>query len=138
MQREVKKADCFLRGKFRHLTKFSLVGILNTLVDFLVFTALNGIFGAGYLISQIGGYSCGVLNSFIFNKKWTFSDRDSGKKQLLEFCQFLIVNGISLAVTLLAMSYLVGKMGFNLYACKILVTLAAQFTNFVLYKFWIF
>lgn len=81
-----------LYGKLKHLTRFSLVGVANTLIDFLIFTLFNGFIGLNYIASQILGYSFGVANSFVLNKKWTFSKSNSNKKTRNELFQFIIVN----------------------------------------------
>lgn len=60
-------------GKLKHITRFSLVGVANTIIDFLIFTLFNSFIGLNYLVSQIFGYSFGIANSFVLNKKWTFS-----------------------------------------------------------------
>ena len=63
---------------FIQLIKFALVGVLNTLVDFLVYTLLVLVFGISENnVFMIGlftliAYACGVLNSFILNTRWTF------------------------------------------------------------------
>ena len=72
MQSAAKKIDYIFCGKFRHLSRFSMVGALNTIIDFLVFTVFYEVFGINYIISQITGYSFGILNSFILNKKMDF------------------------------------------------------------------
>ena len=72
------------------LSRFSIVGILNTLIDFVTFTIFNSWFGISYTISQIAGYSVGVVNSFIFNKNWTFEDKDANKKIVHEFLKFIL------------------------------------------------
>lgn len=127
-----------LAANFKHLSRFSMVGVLNTLVDFLVFTVLQEVLGAGYILSQVAGYGCGVVNSFILNKKWTFGEISSGKKQLYEFIQFAVVNLTSLSITLVAMNFMVKDINLNLYLSKVIVTILAQITNFTLYKFWVF
>ena len=114
------------------------MGVLNTLIDFLVFTIFQQVLGAGYIISQVVGYSCGVINSFIFNKRWTFGEINSSKKQLYEVIQFIVVNLISLSITLIAMKFMAKSFNINLYVSKIIVTLLAQISNFILYKFWVF
>ena len=77
--------------------KFGLVGCLNTLVDLIVFTLLNAIFHIYYL-AKIVSYSCGVLNSYFFNTRWTF--RKEHKKSAREFLLFVVINLISLGVSL--------------------------------------
>lgn len=125
-------------GKLKHLSRFSAVGILNTLVDFITFTIFNELIGVGYIISQVLGYSFGVMNSFIFNRRWTFKDRDSDKKTFHELIEFIAVNLISLTITLIAMKFLVKGFILNIYISKIIVTIIAQVTNFLCYKLWVF
>lgn len=127
-----------INRRFKHITRFSLVGIANTLIDFLIFTLFNGLIGLGYIASQIIGYSFGIANSFVLNKKWTFSRTNSNKKTGHEFFQFIVVILISLIITLLAMNFLIKNLSINVYISKIIVTFVAQITNFLCYKLWVF
>lgn len=125
-------------GKFKHISRFSIVGAVNTLIDFLMFTIFNELVGVGYMTSQVLGYSFGIMNSFIFNKKWTFKDRKANKKTLYELLQFIIINLISLIITVIAMNLLVKNLNINVYVAKIIVTFIAQITNFLAYKLLVF
>ncbi|EPY2272465.1 GtrA family protein [Clostridium sporogenes] len=125
-------------GKFKHISRFSIVGIANTTIDFLMFTIFNELVGAGYMISQIVGYSFGIINSFIFNKKWTFKERKINKKVLYELMQFIVVNLVSLIITVFVMNFLAKNLNINVYLAKVVVTIIAQATNFVAYKFIVF
>ena len=120
------------------LSRFSIVGILNTLIDFVTFTIINSWFGINYTTSQIAGYSVGVVNSFIFNKNWTFEDKDANKKIVYEFLKFIIINLISLIITIIFMRILIKSFNIDVYIAKIIVTSTAQITNFVGYKLWVF
>lgn len=77
--------------------KFAIVGALNTIVDFLVFQALNLLVGWTYL-AQVIGYSCGIVNSYAWNSNWTF--RDMRTRSGREMATFLLVNLVSLGVSL--------------------------------------
>lgn len=94
-----KVNKCIFHGKFKHISRFSMVGVANTTIDFLMFTVFNELVGVEYITSQIIGYSFGIMNSFIFNKKWTFKERKVSKKVLYELMQFIIINLISLIIT---------------------------------------
>jgi len=124
--------------KLKLLSRFSIIGIMNTLIDFVVFTIFHSFFGINYTISQIAGYSFGVVNSFIFNKNWTFEHRNTNKKTVHEFLQFIIINLISLIITIICMRFLINDFAINVYIAKIIVTLVAQITNFIAYKLWVF
>lgn len=138
MEQLMKSIDYVFNGKLKLLSRFSTTGVINTLVDFIIFTICHSIFGIYYTISQVIGYSFGVANSFIFNKKWTFEQNNSSKKTSHELAQFTIVNLISLIITLISIKYLVGSFNLNVYVAKIIVTLIAQVVNFVSYKLWVF
>jgi putative flippase GtrA len=128
----------FFHGKLKELSRFSIVGVLNTFMDFAVFTIFQSLLGVSYVLSQVAGYSVGITNSFIFNKNWTFNGRTANKKTAYEFIQFLSINLISLIITVLFMKLLVHDFNFNVYLSKIIVTLIAQVTNFLGYKLWVF
>ena len=88
------------KKSFVQLIKFVLVGVLNTLVDLGVFRLLLLIFGADwwkYGAATIS-YACGVLCSYFCNRSWTFQKRN--KKSFREFALFVLVNLVSLGVSL--------------------------------------
>ncbi|WP_446897912.1 GtrA family protein [Clostridium sp. LBM24168] len=134
----IKTIDYIFNGKFKLLSRFSTTGILNTLIDFIIFTICSSVLGIYYTISQIIGYSSGIINSFIFNKKWTFEAEGSKKMLKYELIQFIIVNIVSLSITVIFIRILINNFNSNVYLAKIIVTLMAQAVNFVLYKIWVF
>ncbi len=131
-------AELIRSGKHRYILRFAVVGILNTGVDFAVFSILKGLFGVHYGISQVAGYSAGILNSFVINKLWTFEIHGVDKKTPLEFARFLVVNAVSLGVSLLGLDLLGTGSGMNIYLAKAIVTVIAQVINFAGYRFWVF
>ena len=120
------------------LLKFAVIGVSNTLVDYLVFFLLNNISPTGYGVNQAISYTCGMLNSFILNRRWTFSDSRENRKIPGQFWRFIVINGISLAVTVVTMTVLVYTLGLNAYLAKVLVILIAQAINFLGYRLWVF
>lgn len=79
------------------IVKFAIVGVLNTLVDFAVFQALNLLLGWVY-IAQVVGYTCGIINSYLWNSNWTF--RKQRTRSFREIALFVLVNLASLGVSL--------------------------------------
>lgn len=133
-----KKVNFIFNGKLMQISRFSVVGALNTLIDFIMFTVFNGLVGAGYTLSQVIGYSSGIINSFILNKKWTFGNKGNSGKTPKEFVKFIFVNLLSLTVTLVSMNLMVKDLGINVYVSKVIVTLIAQMINFIFYKVIVF
>lgn len=123
--------------RFEQLIKFSFVGILNTLIDFAVFFVGFYLFKLGYSISQAAGYICGMINSFLLNKSWTFEDK-SNNKLIIKAIKFSIVNIVSLGVSIYAINFFAKKLFLNVFFSKIFATVLAQGINFIGYKFWVF
>ncbi len=90
MQNEAKRT-------FWQFVKFNLIGLTNTLVDFVVFWVLTH-FGMNYLVAQIFSYSAGIANSYIWNSLWTFRKERSHTPRTILL--FLLVNLVSLGVSL--------------------------------------
>lgn len=79
------------------VVKFAIVGVLNTLVDFAVFQTLNLLLGWVYP-AQVLGYTCGVVNSYLWNSGWTFKEERT--RSFREMALFVLVNLASLGVSL--------------------------------------
>ena len=67
MSGEKRKKE--LKDGIVQLVKYNIVGVINTLVDFLVYQLLTYL-GMKYAIAQCIYYSCGILNSYFFNSRW--------------------------------------------------------------------
>ena len=52
--------------------KYGIVGISNTVITAIVIWIMMKLFGCSDVVSNIVGYVAGVLNSFIWNRQWTF------------------------------------------------------------------
>ncbi len=130
----MKKSE-FL-GNLIQFIKFNLVGILNTLVDIGVFALLTAL-GLNRYVAQVISYSCGVLNSYLFNTLWTF--RSEKHRTAKEFFLFVCVNLVSLGVSL-GMIY-VAENYLNIEGTlmqKLIATPVAMAVNFIGNKLFVF
>lgn len=123
-----------LQGIISQLVRFNLVGVLNTLVDFCVFFLLNQA-GVGYLAAQICSYGCGTINSYLFNKYWTFGKTGT---TLAEIARFLAVNLSALLLSVLLLHLLHTRAGIGLAPAKIAATLLTMLVGFFGTRFWVF
>ncbi len=80
--------------------QFLLIGISNTLVDYLVFLLLNGVFGWYYAAKTVG-FALGTVNSYLWNTLWTF--RKERRRDAREMLTFLGVNLVVLGLSLTLM-----------------------------------
>lgn len=143
----------YLLGKkkpvFFQIGKYAAVGILNTLLDLGILSLeiiLSGITsGLYYSIFKSISFLVAVINSYFWNKFWTFNVNKT-KKAAKEFLQFLIVSGIGFGINVGVASLIVNligpQAGINPQTWSILgATLAIIFSmiwNFFGYKFIVF
>jgi putative flippase GtrA len=118
------------------LVRFGLIGFLNTAIDFGIFTLLTAIAGAGPIFSHIASYTCGVMNSYFFNRTWTFQKKE--KSSAAEFFKFVVVNLISLGVSSLVLYLLEYSAGLNIYISKLGATICSLAVNFIGSKLIVF
>jgi putative flippase GtrA len=122
------------RHTFGEFVKFALVGLLNTGVDVAIFFLLTRI-GTPYVAAQVVSYSCGAANSYLLNKVWTF--RSSGLSYA-ELIRFMVVNLVSLGISVAVLSLLHETAGVNLATAKAGATVCALAANFLGNKLWVF
>jgi putative flippase GtrA len=125
-----------LLKKHRRIIIFAVIGGINTLVDFLVFTVFHELTFLAIEICQAFGYCSGIICSFILNRTLTFRKGTTTdlKTQIL---RFLIVNGISALISMLLIKWL-DFMNVNAYIAKVLVTGIVMVINYVGYKLFVF
>ncbi|WP_100487516.1 GtrA family protein [Sporolactobacillus pectinivorans] len=129
-----RKADAAKRQTkiIRQGIVFGFVGVLNTGVDFLTFILLTHFLSVYYLLAQTLSYGAGMLNSYLWNSKVTFS---TSKRSKTRFLKFVVLNVSVLAMTLVVMHFL---QFLPLYVNKLISTLIGLVFNFILSKLWVF
>ncbi|MDQ8735773.1 GtrA family protein [Paenibacillus sp. LHD-38] len=125
---------------FFQFLAFNLVGLLNTAIDFLLFTLLLWL-GTYYLIAQIIAYGAGMINSFVLNSRYTFHKRDglvSKPQQINRGLRFALWNALLLGLTLLLLAAFTEWWGMNEVVSKVIVTVITVALNFYGSKKWVF
>ncbi|MEM1505365.1 GtrA family protein [Domibacillus sp. 8LH] len=112
--------------------KFGIVGVLNTAIDMLIFFTLWSV-GVPYLLAQVLSYSAGTLNSFVWNRSWTF--KASGRIHIEEITKFILLNVIALCMSTFLLSLLSGQ---PLFISKTIATLSGLSVTFFGSRFWVF
>ena len=64
------------------LLKYGLVGISNSLITLIVIFLCNEIIGLKLMLADVIGYIAGLINSFIWNKKWVFKSHNRKRDTL--------------------------------------------------------
>lgn len=81
-----------LRTTIYRACKFSMVGVVNTVIDITLFSFLVFVPQWNVLPANILSYSAGAFNSFMMNKFWTFNDRTSLVRSLQPLIRFILIN----------------------------------------------
>lgn len=77
--------------------KYSLVGVMNTLITFILIFVCKSFLGINEYVSNALGYVGGLINSFIWNKKWVFKSDKKAHIEALKFAiGFLLCYGVQL------------------------------------------
>jgi len=129
--------------------KFTLTGSLNTFIDFAVLNLLIQAFqlASGWYFSffKIISFSCSAVNSYFWNKFWTFKKKET-KVGTKEFSQFYLITGISFLINVGLASLIVNVIGPQFGLSETLWAnvgalggvLGAFIWNFLGYKFIVF
>lgn len=128
------------RSSYLQFIKFNLVGILNTAVDFIIFSLLIAL-GINYAAAQCTSYAAGMLNSYLFNKHWTFAaDRSVNQRtdRRARIIPFIFINGVCLLISLGLLYGLMDVLHLNAWVSKGIATIITMVINFVGNKFWVF
>jgi len=159
MQQPCKSAE-FLPG-IKQFSKFLVVGFSNFAISFAVFYLLykwklSGVFyglfgqegksledfilqlGATSLdatLANIFGYSAGVINSFIWNKLWTFQVKNQTAAQ---FGRFLALNLSCLILSSAALFLFADSLGWPSLPVWFITMGVVTLVNFVVSKYWVF
>lgn len=123
---------------FHQAVRFGMVGVLNTGVDlgsYWLLTRLVPFFGSAPVIAKAVSYVLAVINSYIWNKRFTFRIQ---KKSPRLFIVFFTINLIAVGINsgLMALSLHVLKI--PEWAGLLMATVITMTWNFTTSKFFVF
>jgi putative flippase GtrA len=109
------------------LLRFLLVGVLNTLVDAGLYLALTRWLGLAAVpaLAKCLSYGGGTLNSFYWNRTWTFKSADRATRSLLPF----------IVISLLSLALNAGAMHLGIYAMAMSEALALVLATAITFAF---
>lgn len=124
------------RPIIKQFIKFAAVGVVNTAVDFLIFTVFLQYFHWHYLVANVAALVGGGTNSYILNRRWTFRSTDPRwHRQLIKF---LLVLGVGFSLNEFLLFLLVEHVHFTPISAKALAIIVVLFFNFAANRFWTF
>jgi putative flippase GtrA len=110
------------------------VGAGNTLLSWCVYVALVAV-GLAYLVASGLAFAVGALNSYAFNRRWTFRSDDRPAREILRFG---VVQCIGLGTDVSLLHALTRWVGLHHLIAQLLVFPVASTVTFLLSRNWAF
>lgn len=116
---------------FRQLASYGIVGVSNTLITAVVIWVCLKMAGMSPELSNVLGYAAGVVNSFVWNSKYTFKSAYNWRK----FATFVAVFLFCYAIQFGFLLWLKNNSDIDGYAQQIMAMVIFNIANFVMNKF---
>ena len=115
--------------------KFGLVGVSNTLITAVVIALLLKVCRLPDLPANIIGYVAGLVNSFVWNRRWTFA---STRMVWDAAWRFVLTFAVCYAVQLGVLWLLLARLDIDPYWCHLMGMAVYTVLNFLLNKLFTF
>ncbi|MDO9152978.1 MAG: GtrA family protein [Paludibacter sp.] len=117
------------------LIKFGIVGVSNTLLTAVVIWLMLRKLNSSDYFANITGYVVGLMNSFIWNRKWTFESKAEISSTIIKF---IVIFAVSYLLQLGALYLLLNFTEIDSYICQLMSMVVYTGTNFLLNKYYTF
>jgi len=125
-----------MRKTFRQAAKYAVVGLGNTLLTMVVIYVMMKWLHCREGLSNITGYVAGLLNSFVWNKQWTFKESTtSWRKGVLRFA---LAFAVCYLLQWSLVTFLNGYLDIDHYYNHLIGMVFYTVLNFVLNKIYTF
>jgi putative flippase GtrA len=116
--------------------RFSIVGVLNTLVDLTVFLLLVELVSMPVVPANLLAFSVALANSYVLNRLWTFHDSGTAPS-LGNVSRFVLFNACGALLATAALALLVG-LGLPTLAAKLLSIVVSMAWNYLTMRHFVF
>lgn len=125
----------FINDGVIRFIKFGMVGVINTLVNWIIFFILNAL-GMYYILANIIAYVLGTVNSYLWNTLWVFKYKDKASTETT--IKFIILNLIGLGLNTGILYVLVDLCNLNKFIGLVITTAIVMIINYIVNKLWVF
>lgn len=125
--------------KWCQFVKFGIVGLLNTLISYVVYVILV-FFSVHYIVASLAGFFVSVVNAYYWNNKYVFFSDETDKpiwwKVFLK--TFMSYAGTGIVLNNIMLILWVDIIGINQILGPVLNLFITIPLNFLLNKYWAF
>lgn len=125
-----------MRGLLAQLAKFGVVGVLATLIDFVVLIALTELGGWDPVLSAAVSFVVSVVFNYVASMRFVFTRReDLGRAE--ELVIFVALSVVGLLINEALMWLGTSALSFNYVLVKVVATALVMLWNFCSRKRWL-
>lgn len=116
------------------LTRYGVVGVVSNTLGYLLYLAITKL-GMEHKLAMTLLYVMGMMQTFIFNKLWSFRHNSKNGSVLVRYC---IAYGLCYSINLLALTIFVDRLGYCHQIIQGMLILILAAILFLLQKLWVF
>ncbi len=115
--------------------RYIIVGVLNTLLGYLVIFSCMYLVGMSPEASNMTGYAVGLVVSYVLNRNYTFNSTQERRKEVIRFVAvFAVAYGLNFATLLI----LIHRLGMHKGLSQIFAGVIYVGTSFLMNKYYVF
>lgn len=116
-------------------TKFTLVGMANFGLTFIVFTTMLKALHMNYLLSLWAAWVIGILFSYVLNHSWVFQPSERLRFKA-RFLKYLFSSCLSVSINMLVLAYIVESRHYDAFYVQLFLIPMIVIINFLTAKYW--
>ncbi len=123
-----------MKQALTQFSRYAIVGLASNAIGYVIYIVLTGL-GLGPKLAMSVVYGIGILQTFLFNKQWTFGHRGAGGSVFARYC---FVYGLGYVINLLALILLVDQAGLQHQWVQGVMILVVAVVLFAAQRYWVF
>ena len=121
-------------GVQRQFFRYAIVGFASNLIGYLLYIVLTSV-GLGPKLAMSVLYAVGVLQTFVFNKNWSFGFNGAATPALVRYAT---IYALGYVINLLALMLLVDQAGLRHQLVQGVMILVVAVMLFIAQRYWVF
>ena len=117
------------------ITKFTLVGVANFVLTFVVFTLMLKVISLNYLLSLSMAWVVGLFFSYALNFSWVFKPEEQLRFKA-RFLRYFLASIVSIVLNMLILSLIVERTDLDPYYVQFALIPLIVLFNFSTAKYW--
>lgn len=126
-----------MRKLFEQIIKFGIVGVIATVIDWIIFYTLFNAFGVWYILAKFIAFVIATIFNYYLSMKYVFVSKYSESEKGREFQLFVLLSIIGMLITLALLWFTVEILGIDANYANIMVAVVVMCINFAMRKIWL-